>query len=69
LPFAGGWFLYLGYELAGQVEPSLRLPRSTRPAALAWRMRGAIVRDRRHGRAWVVAEARSWPGARADRSA
>ena len=56
LPFAGGWFLYLGYELAGQVEPSLRLPRSMRPAALAWRMRGAIVRDRQQGHAWVVAE-------------
>ncbi len=61
LPFAGGWFLYLGYELAAQVEPSLRLPRSTRPAALAWRMRGAIVRDRRHGRAWVVAEPEAGP--------
>ena len=45
-PFRGGWFLYLGYELAGQVEPSLRLPRSPRATALAWRMRGAIVRDR-----------------------
>ncbi len=56
LPFAGGWFLYLGYELAGQVEPTLRLPRSMRPAALAWRMRGALVRDRQQGRAWVVAE-------------
>ena len=56
LPFAGGWFLYLGYELAGQVEPSLRLPRSPRATALAWRMRGAIVRDREQGRAWMVAE-------------
>ena len=56
LPFAGGWFLYLGYELAGQVEPSLRLPRSPRATALAWRMRGAIVRDREQGDAWVVAE-------------
>ncbi|MGH8561263.1 MAG: aminodeoxychorismate synthase component I, partial [Nevskiales bacterium] len=26
LPFQGGWFLYLGYELAGQVEPILKLP-------------------------------------------
>jgi anthranilate synthase component 1 len=54
--FAGGWFLYLAYELASQVEPSLRLPRSRRPAAVAWRMRGAIVRDRLAARAWVVAE-------------
>ena len=27
LPFTGGWLLYLGYELAGQIEPRLRLPR------------------------------------------
>jgi anthranilate synthase component 1 len=54
--FAGGWFLYLGYELAAQVEPSLRLPRSRRPAALAWRMRGALLRDRQHGRARVITE-------------
>ncbi|RZA17701.1 MAG: aminodeoxychorismate synthase, component I [Lysobacteraceae bacterium] len=26
LPFRGGWALLLGYELAGQVEPVLRLP-------------------------------------------
>ena len=25
LPFRGGWFLYLGYELAGEVEPTLAL--------------------------------------------
>jgi anthranilate synthase component 1 len=55
-PFAGGWFLYLAYELAGQVEPSLRLPRSRRPAAIAWRMHGAIVRDHRTGRVWISGE-------------
>ena len=26
--FASGWFLYLGYELAGEIEPTLRLPGS-----------------------------------------
>jgi anthranilate synthase component 1 len=26
LPFTGGWFVYLGYELASQIEPCLRLP-------------------------------------------
>ena len=26
LPFSGGWFLYLGYELAQQIETSLNLP-------------------------------------------
>jgi len=23
-PFAGGWFVYLGYELALEIEPALR---------------------------------------------
>jgi len=45
-PFVGGWFLYLGYELAGEIEPTLRLPASRLPRALAWRMRGSLVRDR-----------------------
>jgi len=48
-PFGGGWFLYLGYELAGEIEPTLRLPRSRLPRAMAWRMRGAVVRDRQSG--------------------
>jgi len=48
-PFAGGWFVYAGYELAGEIEPSLRLMRPRHPRAIAWRMRGAIVRDRSTG--------------------
>ena len=31
LPFRGGWALFLAYELAGQVEPSLRLPQAPGP--------------------------------------
>jgi anthranilate synthase component 1 len=54
--FSGGWFLYLGYELAAEVEPTLRLPRSRLPRAIAWRMRGALLRDRRTGEVQVVAE-------------
>lgn len=58
LPFAGGWFLYLSYEAASQVEPSLALNRDDRrlPVALAVRCRGAVVRDRRDGSVWVGAE-------------
>lgn len=48
-PFAGGWFLYAGYELADEIEPTLRLPRSRHVRAVAWRMRGAVVRDRATG--------------------
>lgn len=54
--FNSGWFVYLGYELAAEVEPTLRLPDSALPRAIAWRMRGAILRDRRTGELRVVAE-------------
>jgi len=55
-PFVGGWFLYLGYELAGEIEPTLRLPESRLPRAVAWRMRGAVVRDRQTGTLTLHAE-------------
>jgi anthranilate synthase component I len=52
----GGWFLYLGYELAGQVEPVLRLdaPRNL-PIAFAVRMGSAVLRDRASGRCRIMA--------------
>lgn len=58
LPFVGGFALLLGYELAAEVEPRLRLPESTLPVprAIAWRAPVAIVRDRDNGRACVVGE-------------
>jgi anthranilate synthase component 1 len=56
-PFAGGWFLFLGYELAGEVEPQLRLPPPPEGLkALAWRMRGALVHDHATGETVAVAE-------------
>jgi len=59
LPFCGGWFVYLGYELAGQIEPTLRLPlqRSALPTALAVRVPAAVIRDHQRGCLWLVAEA------------
>jgi anthranilate synthase component 1 len=58
LPFGGGWALFLGYELAGEVEPRLRLPRGPAgiPGALALRCPTAVVIDRIAARAWVIAE-------------
>jgi anthranilate synthase component I len=57
LPFTGGWLLYLGYELASEIEPRLRLPRSTDPvAALGVRAPAAWIRDRATGQAWLTAE-------------
>ena len=30
LPFLGGWFVYLGYEMAAEIEPRLQLPTARR---------------------------------------
>jgi anthranilate synthase component 1 len=57
LPFTGGWLLYMGYELAAEIEPRLDLPQSAEPLlALAIRVPAAWIRDRQSGRAWVTAE-------------
>lgn len=56
LPFVGGWFIYLGYELAGEIEPCLRLPASRHPVAIATRCRAALIRDHHARKAWLVAE-------------
>ena len=59
LPFVGGWVFYLGYELAGEVEPSLALPstQATRvPIALALRCPAAVLVDRAERCTWLVAE-------------
>jgi anthranilate synthase component I len=57
LPFTGGWVLYLGYELAAEIEPSLVLPPSPdRLVALALRAPAAWVRNRADGKSWLIAE-------------
>jgi len=56
VPFGGGWFIYAGYELAGEIEPSLSLALPRHPRAVAWRMRGAVVRDRLTGTISIHAE-------------
>jgi anthranilate synthase component 1 len=58
LPFYGGWFLYLGYELAGQIEPGLQLPaaRDGLPLAMATRFPAAIIVDHQQQSACIVCE-------------
>jgi anthranilate synthase component 1 len=57
LPFGGGWFLFLGYELAGEIEPALELVSDpVLPAAFAARCTAAMIRDRADGSVTVVAE-------------
>jgi anthranilate synthase component 1 len=58
LPFRGGWFLYLGYELAGQIEPQLQLPLSESglPVASATCIPAAIIHDNNRNQRTVIAE-------------
>jgi len=56
LPFTGGWFIYLSYELAAQIEPMLHAMKSRDCIATAIRMPAAIVRRSDSGEAWFVAE-------------
>ncbi|NUO71287.1 MAG: aminodeoxychorismate synthase component I [Frateuria sp.] len=57
LPFHGGWVLMLAYELAGEIEPRLRL-RSPEPlpVALALRCPAAVIVDHVRDRTVLVAE-------------
>jgi anthranilate synthase component 1 len=59
LPFCGGWAVFLGYELAGEVEPRLVLP--ALPASLPWRAFAlrvpcALTHDRLSGKVQAIAE-------------
>jgi len=58
LPFFGGWFVYLGYELVAQTEPSVLLPvnRGQHAVAEAHRIPAAIIRDHLSGDTVLVAE-------------
>jgi len=58
LPFVGGFVLALGYELAADIEPSLRLPAAARglPRALALRAPVALIRNRVSGAVFLVSE-------------
>ena len=58
LAFEGGWAVFLGYELAQEIEPHLALPRSPLPwAAFALRTPCALVHDLQRRRVFAVAEA------------
>ena len=59
LRFCGGWAVFLGYELAGEIEPRLALPRAGGAPgwqAFALRVPCALTHDRLSGRVHAVAE-------------
>lgn len=64
LPFAGGWMLYCGYELAREIEPRLELPAAAFPwTAFALRVRSALLARTDRPGLLAVAE----PGAEEER--
>src|SRR5690349_20874934 len=59
LPFSGGWFLYLGYELCAEIESTLktRIPKPINiPTALATRFKTAIIYDHRQRTFYYITE-------------
>jgi len=56
LPFTGGWFLYLGYELAKQIEPQLKFKKSSTPIAYATRIPAAIIYDHQEKSTYCICE-------------
>ena len=58
LPFSGGWFLYLGYELAQQIETGLTLPGADDglPVAFATRFPAALIIDSHKQQAYLLCE-------------
>ena len=57
VPFAPGWVLFLGYEVAAQIEPHLQLPPSPLPfTAFALRTPCALVHVLANDSVWAVAE-------------
>lgn len=57
-PFTGGWFVYLAYEMAEEIEPRLKLPalKANQPLAFAARCPAAIVYDKQNRQLLAVAE-------------
>ena len=58
IPFRGGWFAFLGYELLHALEPSVPWPTldSDFPLAALMRIPAAILVDRRHERTAIFGE-------------
>lgn len=57
-PFLGGWFLYLGYELVKEIEPSITLPDSPYqiPTALAARAPSAVIYDKKLNKLFFITD-------------
>lgn len=58
LPFTGGWFAFLSYELAAQIEQRLNLPQENKRSITAklTRVPVAIIFDKHRNKQFIIAE-------------
>ncbi|MCW8931082.1 MAG: aminodeoxychorismate synthase component I [Gammaproteobacteria bacterium] len=58
LPFTGGWFVFLAYELAQQIEPCLNLnfDKQLLPVAYAARVKKALIFDHNNNKLFFLSE-------------
>ena len=58
LPFLGGWFVYLGYELIAEIEKKIKIPESpfSLPTAFLARVKTAVIYDKKDGALYIASE-------------
>jgi anthranilate synthase component 1 len=58
LPFVGGWFVFLTYELVSEIEPGLDIPQPAGklPVAMAARIPVAVIVDHEQATTTIIAE-------------
>jgi anthranilate synthase component 1 len=57
LPFVGGWFVYLGYEVAQEIEPRVRMPKADAPySAFALRVDTFAIHDLNANRIYAISQ-------------
>jgi anthranilate synthase component 1 len=58
LPFTGGWFVYLAYELIAQIEPTLarHMSKSSLPIAIAVKIPSAVIVDHQLKKTYLLDE-------------
>ena len=58
LPFLGGWFLYLGYELVMEIEKKIKIPESpyNLPTAILARVKTAVIHDKKEKNLYLISE-------------
>jgi anthranilate synthase component 1 len=54
LPFVGGWFIYLAYELNALIEPSLKSNIIKHPIAIVNKIMSAIIIDHKNDKTYII---------------